>query len=104
MADLAELRCLGWNWLNETGNPGWTVVAVADMNNDGVPDLIWQNNMTNQVTVNYYGGAGGATLTGWNWLNSAGEPAGWHVWRRRISTATGRRIWCGNMRRRARLR
>ena len=70
---------LGWNWLNETGNPGWTVVAVADMNNDGVPDLIWQNNMTNQVTVNYYGGAGGATLTGWNWLNSAGEPAGWHV-------------------------
>jgi hypothetical protein len=54
-------------------------VAVADMNNDGVPDLIWENNTTNQVTVNYYGGAGGATLTGWNWLNSGGEPAGWHV-------------------------
>ena len=70
---------LGWNWLNKTGNPGWTVVAVADMNGDGVPDLIWENNATNQVTVNYYGGAGGATLTGWNWLNSAGEPAGWHV-------------------------
>jgi len=70
---------LGWNWLNKTGNPGWTVVAVADMNNDGVPDLIWENNTTNQVTVNYYGGAGGATLTGWNWLNSGGEPAGWHV-------------------------
>ena len=70
---------LGWNWLNETGNPGWTVVAVADMNGDGVPDLIWEKNATNQVTVNYYGGAGGATLTGWNWLNSAGEPTGWHV-------------------------
>jgi hypothetical protein len=70
---------LGWNWLNETGNPGWTVVAVADMNGDGVPDLIWEKNATNQVTVNYYGGPGGATLTGWNWLNSAGEPAGWHV-------------------------
>jgi uncharacterized repeat protein (TIGR01451 family) len=70
---------LGWNWLNETGDPGWTVVAVADMNGDGVPDLIWQNNTTNQVTVNYYGGAGGATLTAWNWLNIGGEPAGWHV-------------------------
>jgi hypothetical protein len=70
---------LGWNWLNETGNPGWTVVAVADMNGDGVPDLIWEKNATNQVTVNYYGGAGGATMTGWNWLNSGGEPAGWHV-------------------------
>ena len=70
---------LGWNWLNKTGNPGWTVVAVADMNNDGVPDLIWEKNATNQVTVNYYGGPGGATLTGWSWLNSGGEPAGWHV-------------------------
>ena len=70
---------LGWNWLNETGVPGWTVVAVADMNNDGVPDLIWQNNATNQVTVNYYGGPGGATYQGWNWLNVGGEPAGWRV-------------------------
>jgi hypothetical protein len=70
---------LGWKWLNQTGNPGWTVVAVADMNNDGVPDLIWENNTTNQVTVNYYGGAGGAVYQSWNWLNSNGEPAGWHV-------------------------
>jgi len=70
---------LGWNWLNEAGNPGWTVVAVADMDGNGVPDLIWQNNTTNQVTVNYYGGAGGATLTGWDWLNAGGEPAGWRV-------------------------
>jgi hypothetical protein len=69
----------GWNWLNETGAPGWTVVAVADMNNDGAPDLIWQNNTTNQVTVNYYGGTGGAVYQGWNWLNSGGEPAGWRV-------------------------
>jgi hypothetical protein len=68
---------LGWNWLNEAGDPGWTVVAVADMNNDGVPDLIWQNNTTNQVTVNYYGGAGGGRLyQGWNWLNEAGRAGG----------------------------
>jgi hypothetical protein len=70
---------IGWNWLNEAGVPGWTVVAVADMNNDGVPDLIWQNNATNEVTVNYYGGTGGAVYQGWNWLNSGGEPAGWRV-------------------------
>jgi hypothetical protein len=70
---------LGWNWLNETGAPGWTVAAVADMNGDGVPDLIWQNNSTAQVTVNYYGGAGGAVYQGWKWLNQSGEPAGWRV-------------------------
>ena len=68
----------GWNWLNAAGDPGWTVVAVADMNGDGVPDLIWQNDTTRQVTVNYYGGTGGATLIGWNWLNAAGNP-GWTV-------------------------
>jgi len=70
---------LGWNWLNAAGHPAWTVVAVADMNGDGVPDLIWQNDTTNQVTVNYYGGTGGAVYQGWNWLNSGGEPPGWHV-------------------------
>jgi hypothetical protein len=69
---------LGWAWLNSVGDPGWTVVAVADMNGDGVPDLIWQNDATRQVTVNYYGGAGGATMTGWAWLNSAGNH-GWTV-------------------------
>jgi len=69
----------GWAYLNAAGVPGWSVVAVADVNGDGVPDLIWQNDTTNQVTVNYYGGAGGAVYQGWNWLNSGGEPAGWLV-------------------------
>jgi hypothetical protein len=68
----------GWNYLNSAGVPGWSVVAVADMNGDGVPDLIWQNDTTKQVTVNYYGGAGGAVYQGWNYLNSAGVP-GWKV-------------------------
>jgi FG-GAP-like repeat/Beta-propeller repeat len=69
---------IGWNWLNAVGSPGWTVVAVADMNGDGVPDLIWQNDTTREVTVNYYGGTGGASIIGWNWLNAAGSP-GWTV-------------------------
>jgi len=75
-ADGATL--IGWAFLNSGGEPGWTVVGVADMNGDGVPDLIWQNDTTHQVTVNYYGGAGGASLIGWNWLNS-GNTSGWTV-------------------------
>jgi hypothetical protein len=54
------------------------VVGAADMNQDRVPDLIWENTSTHQVTVNYYGGAGGATYEGWNWLNQSGI-SGWGV-------------------------
>ncbi|MFN7997040.1 MAG: VCBS repeat-containing protein [Bryobacteraceae bacterium] len=68
----------GWAWLNTSNNPDWHVVAVADFNSDGVPDLIWQNDTTRQVTVNYYGGSGGSSLIGWNWLNTSNN-AGWHV-------------------------
>ncbi len=67
---------LGWAWLNETGNPGWHVVGAADFDRNGVPDLIWQNDSTRQVTVNYYGGPGGATYIGWAFLNAGGVP-GW---------------------------
>ncbi len=49
-------------------------VGAADFNGDGVPDLIWMNSSTRQVTVNYFGGAGGATYQGWNWLNQGGAP------------------------------
>jgi hypothetical protein len=68
----------GWNWLNSGGIPGWRVVAAADFDGNGVPDLVWMNNQTRQVTIHYYGGAGGATFLGWNWLNSGGIP-GWTV-------------------------
>ena len=68
----------GWNYLNAQGIPGWHVVAVADFNSDGVSDLVWMKDDTHQVTVHYYGGAGGTTFSGWNFLNSVGVP-GWHI-------------------------
>jgi hypothetical protein len=68
----------GWAYLDAAGEPGWTVVGVADMNGDGVPDLIWQNTTTTQVVVHYYGGAGGAVYQGWAYLDTVGA-AGWTV-------------------------
>ena len=69
---------IGWNYLNVAGAPGWDIVAIADFNSDGNPDLVWQSDTTRQVTVHYYGGAGGAAFIGWNYLNVPGVP-GWHV-------------------------
>jgi hypothetical protein len=68
----------GWAYLNAAGYPGWTVVGAMDLNADGVPDLIWQNDSTQQVTVNYYGGAAGSVYQGWAWLSSSGV-AGWRA-------------------------
>jgi FG-GAP-like repeat/FG-GAP repeat len=67
-----------WSWLNAGNNAGWRVAAAADFNGDGVPDLVWQNDATRQVTVHYYGGASGASDQGWNWLNT-GINTGWRV-------------------------
>jgi len=68
----------GWNWLDSGNVPGWRVVGVADMNGDGVPDLIWQNTTTTQIIVYYYGGAGGAVMQSWAYLDTVGLP-GWKV-------------------------
>jgi hypothetical protein len=69
----------GWNWLNASGEPsGWVVVGAADFDGNGIPDLVWEYMPTGQVTVNYYGGSGGAAYLGWNWLNETGAP-GWTV-------------------------
>ena len=68
-----------WSWLNKTGEPsGWNIKAAVDVNGDGVPDLIWQDEATRKVTVHYYGGTGGATLMGWGWINETGVP-GWSI-------------------------
>lgn len=42
--------------------PGWTLVTIADMDRNGVPDLVWQNDETRQVGVWYMGGTDGLTV------------------------------------------
>ena len=67
---------IGYNWLNPWGAAGLHVVRAVDVNGDGVPDLVWYNEATTQLTVNYYGGPGGASLIGWNWMYPWTTP-GW---------------------------
>jgi RHS repeat-associated protein len=71
---------LGWACLSCGINlSGWQLVAAADFNGDGVPDLVYRYQTTGQVNVDYYGGAGGATLIGWAVLNSGAGTSGWSV-------------------------
>jgi VCBS repeat protein len=70
----------GLNVLNSgAGTAGWHVAGTGDFDGNGVPDLVWQNTATGQVNVNYYGGTGGATLTGYAVLNTGAGTAGWSV-------------------------
>ena len=39
-----------------------TASVNPDFGGNGYADLVWQNQTTRQVTVNYYGGAGGACI------------------------------------------
>jgi len=56
----------------------WELVNAGDFDGNGVPDIVWMNNSFRGVTVNYFGGPGGASYIGYNWL-IAGEPAGWRA-------------------------
>lgn len=69
---------LSWDWLAMSGVDGWRLVDAVDLNRDGKPDLLWQNDATFQAVVWYMGGAGGNSLQGWNFLASSGVD-GWHL-------------------------
>ncbi len=66
------------SWATAGLSPGWTLAAVADVNSDGHPDLIWQNDTTRQVAVWYMGGSGGNVYQSWAWLDPVGQ-TGWTV-------------------------
>jgi hypothetical protein len=69
---------LSIGWLAPGTYPGWTLVAAADMNRDGVPDLVWQHEQTRQVGVWYMAGAEASTLLFADWPAPASYP-GWRV-------------------------
>jgi hypothetical protein len=68
----------GWDWLSSARTDGWTIVGMRDFNGDGKPDLVWQNDATQQVVVWYLGGPQGNSYLGWDWLAQGGV-AGWYV-------------------------
>ena len=65
---------LGSNYLGAA--PGWSVAGAADLNADGRPDLVWQNDSTRDVVVWYMGGAQGNSFLSSNYLGAA---SGWKV-------------------------
>jgi hypothetical protein len=67
-----------WTYIVSTPVPGWKVVAVSDLDNDGHPDLVWQNDTTCQLIAWYMSGAQGTTLRTWTWMTQTGY-AGWRV-------------------------
>jgi hypothetical protein len=69
-----------WAWMaaGATLGTGWSLVGAVDVNGDGYPDLIWQNDTTQQVAVWYMGGAQGATYESWAWMAAGATPGpGW---------------------------
>ncbi|HLX85049.1 MAG TPA: FG-GAP-like repeat-containing protein [Terriglobales bacterium] len=72
---------LGFSALTSPGEE-WTAAAVADLNGDGNPDVVFVNKVTGQVDVFFYGGLQGTALidrqtisplsaVGWNLVGAA---------------------------------
>ena len=71
---------MGWACLScGINTTGWQVVAVADFDGNGVPDVVYQNTQTGQVNVDYYGGSGGASFLGWACLSCNIITTDWQV-------------------------
>lgn len=69
------MECQGAQWLHaglEDG--GWLLVAAADFDGNGVPDLVYMEDATRRLSVHFFGGAGGTQMQGWKWLNATGNP------------------------------
>ncbi|HZP81751.1 MAG TPA: hypothetical protein VFB21_08960 [Chthonomonadaceae bacterium] len=67
------VTAIGGSYVSQKQTSGWKAVAVADMNNDSKPDLVFQNSTTGQMQVWYLNGA---TVIGSVYL-SASAAAGW---------------------------
>ena len=67
-----------FHWLSAASVPGWTVVAVTDLNGDGHPDVILQNDSTSQLAAWFMGGPNGDRIQSFDWIASFHVP-GWRV-------------------------
>jgi hypothetical protein len=63
----------------DLGGPiaGWRIVGVADFDENGHPDLIWQQDATNMPSVWYMGGADGSITVSSKVLS--GPVPGWRI-------------------------
>jgi uncharacterized protein (TIGR03790 family) len=67
-----------WEWISQGGVPGWSLVGTADFNHDGIPDLLWQNDISRQVVIWYMSGSGTSGAHTFAWLSQNGVP-GWSI-------------------------
>jgi hypothetical protein len=61
-----------------TPGAGWSARAVADLNGDGHPDVLFVNKTTGQVDVYFYGGLKGTTFLGSETIGAL-SATGWNV-------------------------
>ncbi len=76
MGGTSGAQMQSWTFMSGP-EPGWNVVAAADFNRDGVPDLVWQNTSSRQVVIWYMGAPSGSNMTSWTFVGPP-EP-GWSV-------------------------
>jgi hypothetical protein len=57
--------------------PGWSIAGVGDLDRDGYPDLIWQEDASRAPGVWYMGGADGSAVLSTKMLS--GPTPGWKV-------------------------
>jgi hypothetical protein len=66
---------ISYGYLADPGSPNWRVAAVVDINNDGHPDLLFQNRSTGQLV---YWIMSGTSFVTYGYLLDPGSP-NWQV-------------------------